>query len=114
MSYFRINLLNKIIFIMIQFLYSLFSIAWKIILTYYVAQIIRLLIFKRYKNNDSKSIMLIFGSGGHTTEMLMLFKNFNFEQYSKNKIHFVLAKTDTTSKAKILDYIQQNKVSSSL
>lgn len=57
---------------------------------------------------QKKSMMLIFGSGGHTTELLMTFKNFDFNQW-KN-IYFVKAETDTTSENKIRDYVKTNRV----
>lgn len=56
-------------------------------------------------NSNSKfvgapvSTMIIFGSGGHTSEMLRLITNFSSERYSP--MYFVLAQSDHTSAAKI-------------
>jgi hypothetical protein len=58
--------------------------------------------------SNKKTMMLIFGSGGHTTELLMTFKNFDFTQWQK--IYFVKAETDITSENKIKDYVSTNKV----
>jgi len=95
---------------MFEAAYYALTFIWKIVLTYYVVQILRLFILKKVVGRSLENIMIIFGSGGHTTEMLMLFKDYDFSRYAKGKIHFVLAKTDTTSKAKILDYFKNNHV----
>jgi Oligosaccharide biosynthesis protein Alg14 like. len=57
---------------------------------------------------EPKTMMLIFGSGGHTTELLMTFKDYDFKKW-KNVI-FVKAETDTTSENKIRDYMKTNHV----
>ncbi len=68
--------------------------------------------FQKYRTNKTetskRSIMLIFGSGGHTTELLMTFKNFDFQAW-KN-VYFVKAESDITSQNKVVDYIKTNKV----
>jgi len=92
---------------MLDNIYTIVTWLWRIVVLYYTLQFGRLLLFKK---PQQRSIMIIFGSGGHTTEMLMLFKNFDFSQYGNKKIHFIIANTDTTSRAKILDYIQNNQV----
>ena len=43
--------------------------------------------------------LIVFGSGGHTTEMLKLIKNLNFERYLP--MTFILAQTDVHSEGKI-------------
>lgn len=55
----------------------------------------------------SKTIICI-GSGGHTTEMLQLLKNIDFEKYSPR--YYILASSDTTSRNKIkeLEESKQN------
>lgn len=58
--------------------------------------------------NQTKSIMIVFGSGGHTTEMLMTYKDYDFSQF--DKIIFVRAATDKTSEGKIYDFLQKNNV----
>ncbi|CAG9770463.1 unnamed protein product [Ceutorhynchus assimilis] len=50
------------------------------------------------RSKPCKTIICI-GSGGHTTEMLQLLKNINFNNYSPR--HYVIAKTDTTSLNKV-------------
>jgi len=52
--------------------------------------------------------MLIFGSGGHTTEILMTFRNYDFKKW-KN-VYFVKAETDKTSENKIRDFVKTNNV----
>lgn len=62
----------------------------------------------RSQQNGRDSLMLIFGSGGHTTELLMTFKNFDFQKWKR--IYFVKAESDVTSENKIKDYLKTNKV----
>ena len=51
----------------------------------------------------SKSVMIVFGSGGHTTEMLMMLgKTDIFEKYQH--VHFVVGHSDKLSIDKIKDY----------
>lgn len=47
------------------------------------------------------SLLLFFGSGGHTTEMLSIVKNLSIANYSP--VHLVLGHSDKTSQGKILD-----------
>ncbi len=47
-----------------------------------------------------KTIMIVFGSGGHTTEMLLMIKDLNFINFSK--IIFVRSKSDTFSEKKVM------------
>ena len=54
-----------------------------------------------------KTLMIVFGSGGHTTEMLLMLvskeKNeFEFKKY--NQVHFVIGHSDTWSMTKIKDF----------
>jgi len=49
--------------------------------------------------------MLIFGSGGHTSEMLMLMKDFNFHDYET--IYFLKASSDVTTQQKVEAYRKQ-------
>lgn len=39
--------------------------------------------------------MIVFGSGGHTTEMLLMIKDINFSLYKK--VTFVIGHSDTWS-----------------
>ncbi|EGR30618.1 udp-n-acetylglucosamine transferase subunit alg14, putative [Ichthyophthirius multifiliis] len=61
---------------------------------------------KSQKLNPLKNgIMVVFGSGGHTTEMLFLLKNFNFKLF-KN-IYFVKAKSDIDSKIRVEQFCNE-------
>jgi beta-1,4-N-acetylglucosaminyltransferase len=62
---------------------------------------------KDKKNLAKKKIMIVFGSGGHTTEMLLMLKTFDFETYGQ--VYFVLGHSDTWSLTKIKDYFLQSK-----
>ena len=63
--------------------------------------------FKK-KTKERNSIMLIFGSGGHTTELLMTFKDYDFKKWSR--VYFVKAETDKTSENKIRAFVETYKV----
>ena len=52
-------------------------------------------------------IMVVFGSGGHTTEMLLLLKNFNFMKYGA--VTFVIGHSDSFSEDKIKDFYRKNR-----
>jgi beta-1,4-N-acetylglucosaminyltransferase len=57
---------------------------------------------KRKKLNGNKlKTMIVFGSGGHTTEMLKLITRLSIQKYGP--VHYVLAQTDITSMSKIKD-----------
>lgn len=46
--------------------------------------------------------MIVFGSGGHTSEMLMMLEKLQTEKYGR--VYFVIAMSDTWSQRKINDY----------
>jgi hypothetical protein len=46
--------------------------------------------------------MVVFGSGGHTTEMLMMLETLNMSLY--RRVEFVVAETDTWSMTKIQNH----------
>ena len=48
-----------------------------------------------------KSLMVLFGSGGHTIEMIYMLSHVNFKRF--NSIYFVCAGTDTYSKNKVIN-----------
>ena len=48
--------------------------------------------------------MVVFGSGGHTTEMLLMLQNLDIKLYQK--VFFVVGHSDTWSITKINDYIK--------
>ena len=57
-----------------------------------------------------KAVMIVFGSGGHTSEMLMMLKPDTkrkqtsiFERYGK--VYFVIGHSDTWSLRKIKDFL---------
>ena len=54
-----------------------------------------------------KKVMIVFGSGGHTTEMLLMLKQFKFNDYKH--VYFVLGHSDDWSLTKIRDtYMKMN------
>ncbi|CDW80772.1 UNKNOWN [Stylonychia lemnae] len=50
-------------------------------------------------------LMIVFGSGGHTTEMLLMLKGLNFNKY--DQITFIIGHSDTWSMNKIRDFYQK-------
>lgn len=54
-----------------------------------------------------KKLMIVFGSGGHTTEMLLMLKKFEFDKYQH--VYFVIGHTDTWSLTKIQDFFRKSK-----
>mmetsp|Transcript_5496 Transcript_5496/g.9327 ORF Transcript_5496/g.9327 Transcript_5496/m.9327 type:complete len:117 (+) Transcript_5496:16-366(+) len=86
----------------------------QIIIAFYLIQLIRVFNFyiqEKVNANETdkliklkqKVIMVIFGSGGHTTEMLLMLKGDNiFEKYEH--VHFVVGHSDTWSLKKITDF----------
>jgi hypothetical protein len=56
-----------------------------------------------------KSLMIVFGSGGHTSEMLMMIDSSHSNIFKKyGHIYFVIGHSDTWSYTKIKDYFQTN------
>jgi beta-1,4-N-acetylglucosaminyltransferase len=53
-----------------------------------------------------KTLMVCFGSGGHTSEMLMMLSKIDTRKYKK--VYFVIANTDTWSLTKITDYLKNH------
>lgn len=49
-----------------------------------------------------KRLMIVFGSGGHTTEMLLMLKTLEFKIY--REVIFVIGHSDTWSETKIKDF----------
>lgn len=56
---------------------------------------------------QSKHIMIVFGSGGHTTEMLLMVGNLDFSKY--RRVTFVIGHSDTWSETKIKDYFSNER-----
>lgn len=53
----------------------------------------------RGKQREKVKTLIVFGSGGHTAEMLTLITDLSTDKYQP--MHYVLSNTDTTSKGKI-------------
>lgn len=51
--------------------------------------------------------MVVFGSGGHTTEMLLMLKSLDFKMY--RDVFFVIGHSDTWSDTKIKDFFKKNR-----
>ena len=68
--------------------------------------IFRLLGF--YKKTLKEShLMIVFGSGGHTTEMLLMIQNLDFNKYGS--ITFVIGHSDTWSLTKVKDFFLKKR-----
>ena len=51
--------------------------------------------------------MIVFGSGGHTTEMLLMLGDIDFSKYQR--VTFVIGHSDTWSETKIKDYFKTQR-----
>lgn len=57
-----------------------------------------------------KKLMVVFGSGGHTTEMLLMLTKANLFQFEKyGRVQFVIGHSDTWSLTKIKDFMSRGK-----
>lgn len=63
--------------------------------------------FESFKRRRER-LMVVFGSGGHTTEMLYALHSFEFRQMSQ--VVFALADSDKTTVGKAQDYFAKNGV----
>ena len=59
---------------------------------------------KRDTPLSQKSIMIVFGSGGHTTEMLLMLESLNVSAY--RHVHLIIARSDTWSLTKITEHFR--------
>lgn len=66
---------------------------------YYITNVASTVYIRRIK---PASTLIVLGSGGHTAEMMTIVKKLNKKNYSPR--HYILASTDSTSEAKVLDY----------
>ncbi len=82
----------------LQILYAFFFL--------YFLRYIQIKFLRKSQKSYPKTIMIIFGSGGHTSEILMIIKDFNFNEYEK--IYFLKASSDVTSQQKFEAYLKQN------
>ncbi|KAG5898045.1 hypothetical protein JTB14_001754 [Gonioctena quinquepunctata] len=62
--------------------------------------------YATYKRTTPCKTVICIGSGGHTTEMITLIKNLDFDKYSPR--YYVMAKSDVTSETKIQE-LERNK-----
>ena len=53
-----------------------------------------------------KNLMIVFGSGGHTTEMLLMLDRLNPAKYKR--VYMIIAMTDHWSLTKIKDYLKNH------
>lgn len=65
---------------------------------YYLSNIVSALQVRRKKPART---LIVLGSGGHTAEMMTIVKQLNKRNYSPR--HYILASTDSTSEAKVLN-----------
>ncbi|XP_039290911.1 UDP-N-acetylglucosamine transferase subunit ALG14 homolog [Nilaparvata lugens] len=83
-------LLNAIYFFACRFSYLMYQIMYKT----------RPKEKKRDKSVDKVKTLIVIGSGGHTTEMMLLVEKLDFRNYSPRT--YVIADTDTMSEGKVL------------
>jgi len=86
---------------------------------YYLAAVGYWFVTKRIKGGaegksdtlKTKKLMVVFGSGGHTTEMLLMLtkgNSFRFDKYKE--VQFVIGKSDTWSFTKIKDFLSRGNI----
>lgn len=64
----------------------------------------------RVETLKEKKLMLVFGSGGHTTELLLMLTKTNQFEFSKyRQVQFVIGHSDTWSLTKIRDFLSRGK-----
>ena len=59
---------------------------------------------KRVSALSDKTLIVIFGSGGHTTEMLLMLESLNVSTY--RRVHLIIARSDTWSLTKITQHFK--------
>lgn len=81
------------------------------IVLFYYSLILPYAILSRYlfpKGGPAdKKMMVVFGSGGHTTEMLLMLNKLDFNNYKH--LYFVLGHSDTWSLTKIKDFFLKHR-----
>ena len=80
----------------------MYTLVGSVVLAYVVLCSVRYWYTARKIKVKPASTMIIFGSGGHTTEMLRIISNLSLSQISP--IYFVVARSDHTSVEKIKDF----------
>ena len=70
----------------------------------FIVMIVLKAAFKK-RENGKRSLMVVLGSGGHTSEMLMMLNKAQFNNYSS--VFFVIGKSDRKSKEVLDMFLQQ-------
>lgn len=83
--------------------------SFKFILQFLVSALLFLYGLKliRKKLFKNKSLMIIFGSGGHTGELILMLKKLDFSKFSD--CYFVSAQSDKNSESKVKENFELNK-----
>lgn len=76
---------------------------WQALLCWYAAMLAYRALFGQTRRLKDKTLLVIFGSGGHTTEMLLMLKTLNPAKYGS--VHFVLGHSDNWTLTKINDFM---------
>ena len=79
----------------------------KVVLIYYTFSI-PLKLWRRYYYSKVKSIMIVLGSGGHTTEIITMLKKLDFNKFVR--IYFVHSHNDSNSVKKLRENIEIDKI----
>ncbi|CAD8058569.1 unnamed protein product [Paramecium primaurelia] len=61
------------------------------------------------KYNKKYNMLILFGSGGHTYEMLMTLKNYDFQKKCQN-LYFMHSYADTQEPLRVAKFIEDNKI----
>ena len=98
---------------------SLKELAYKIVtalvyflLAYYSAAILCNYVYRRNRKQKTlkeRTLMVVFGSGGHTTEMLHMLKGLKVEKYGH--VCFVIGHSDTWSLTKLSSFMPEAELS---
>ena len=84
-----------------------------LIIAYYILAFTFLVLPASAKNRsplstlNTKKVMVVFGSGGHTTEMLLMLNEIDFKAY--RQVYFVIGHSDTWSLTKIKDFFLKQR-----
>ena len=73
------------------------------IFIYYICMLLRMWLKKPERNLERKKLMIILGSGGHTTEINYMLERLKLVKYKR--VYFLLATSDTNSKQKTIKYL---------
>ena len=91
-----------------EFIYDTVKKLLILVTIYYSIMIPRYVLFgDRDKRVTKKKIMIVFGSGGHTTEMILMLEKLNFQSYKEYV--FVIGHSDTWSLTKITDFYKKQR-----